>query len=86
MHVDFKITTWERVEIPENHEGEILEAIKSGKVKTANDIFDQFPSLDISCNKIHDVDEQMTPEENGGSSTIEVFEENGADDIWSNGD
>ena len=86
MHVDFKITTWERVEIPEDNKAEVLEAIKSGKVSTANDIFDQFPNLDISCNKMDDVDEQMSPEENGGSSTIEVFEEKGADDIWSNGD
>ena len=86
MHVDFKVKTWERVEIQEKYKDAVLKAIESGKITSANDIFEQFPSDDLSCNKLDDVDEQMSPTENGGCSTIEVFEENGKDDIWSNGD
>ena len=39
---------------------------------------------DIDCFKIADTDEQMTVEENGGNSTIEVLGEDG-ETIYSNG-
>jgi len=84
MHVDFKVTTWERVEIPAEHEAEIMEAISNGKITSANDIFEQFPSDELTCDKLDDVDEQMTPEENGGCNTIEAFD--GRELLWGNGD
>ena len=73
MHVDFKITTWERVEVPKEHEEEILSKIKDGTITSANDMFDHLD--DITCEKLTDVDEQMTPQENGGCSTVEVWED-----------
>jgi hypothetical protein len=81
MHVDFKITTWERVEIPEGKEPMVRDLIKNGLVESASDLFDHLD--DITCEKLTDVDEQMTPEENGGCSTIEIWE--GVKNIWENG-
>jgi hypothetical protein len=79
MKVDFKITTWERVEIPEENKDEVFAKIKDGTITSANDLFDltleNGKQMDLSCNKLIDVDEQMTVEENGGCSTIEVLDE-----------
>ena len=81
MHVDFKTTIWERVEIPKEHEEEILEKIKDGTITSANTLFNYQPKdgkgyLDLDCEKLGDTSEQMTVEENGGCSTIEVWEDN----------
>jgi hypothetical protein len=81
MDFDFKITTWERITVPEEHEQKILEKIKSGEITTSNDIFDLFE--DSQMNILSEVEEQMSVEENGGCSTIEVFD--GTKRIYQNG-
>jgi hypothetical protein len=82
MNFDFKITTWERVTVPEVHEEKILEGIKKGEITSANDIFNILNEADYTI--IPEVEEQMTVEENGGSSTIEVMNDDG-DLVWGNG-
>jgi hypothetical protein len=79
MKFQFKITTWEEVTVPEYLEGQVLEAVESGKIESAQDVFDWLSEngheVDAECSKIDDVDEQMTVEENGGQSTIEVLDD-----------
>lgn len=78
MNFDFKITTWERVNVSEEHEDIVLEAIKSGEISSAADVFDFLADkgdMNVETNTILETDEQMTVEENGGSSTIEVMDE-----------
>ena len=74
MHIDFKITTWDRVHILSQDEDEILLAIKNGELTSQQD----FTLLDVegSWEKLDEVDEQMTPFENGGCATLEVHDEN----------
>jgi hypothetical protein len=97
MHIDFKITTWERVEIPKGMEREIFSKIEDGTISSANGLFSFTPTdgsgyLDLTCEKLEDTDEQMTPEENGGCSTIEVWEQVTVKDnkpmqcTWQNGE
>jgi len=78
MHIDFKISTWERVEIPEEYEEEIRAKIKDGSITSANQVFNYETGdgiiADLQCNKLDDTDEQLSVEENGGNSTIEVWE------------
>ena len=38
MHVDFKITNWERVEFSDELEGEVLEAFKKGDIRDMDDL------------------------------------------------
>ena len=85
MKVDFKVTTWERVEVPEEHKESVLEAIKSGEISTAQDIFNFLVDDDggLSCHKLDETDEQMTVDENGGNSTIEVLD--GEEYVFHNG-
>lgn len=83
MDFEFKITTWEKVTVDEKHEEMIKEKIINGEITSANDIF-KFVE-DATCEKIDDVDEQMTLEENGGMSTIEIFNDDN-ELIWQNGE
>lgn len=81
MNIDFKITTWERVTVPIEHEKKVLKAIKKSKITCSNDIFDIIDNINIEL--LDEVTEQMTVKENEGNSTIEVMDDNGKI-IWSN--
>lgn len=84
MHVDFKITTWERVEISDEIADEVLKQLKSGESSTANDLCDKFPDEAIYSGEIPDTSVQMTIEENDGAATIEFFSEPRSDASWTN--
>jgi hypothetical protein len=85
MQFDFKITTWERVEASSDEKGqEILKGIKDGTITSAEAIFEIDPNA--QCQKLADTDEQLTVEENGGQTTIEVLDKyNGGETIYQNG-
>lgn len=95
MHVDFKITTWERVEVPEGKEEEILQAIKDGKITSAEELCQYDPENIDGSEHLVNCDEQMSLEKNEGFSTIEVISNDsdsvhpiasvGNEVIWQNG-
>jgi hypothetical protein len=72
MDFDFKITTWERVTVNTEDEQRVLDGIKDGSIRTAQDIFTAVG--DANLKKLDEVDETMSVSENGGCSTIEVAE------------
>ena len=79
MHVDFKITTWERCELPDDLTPEEIETIKE-KIKTG--IISCYNDLEEECGVPHNeiilgVEEYMTPEDNGGCSTVEFYNAKG---------
>ena len=87
MEFDFKITTWERVTVRGENEQEVLQAIKNGEIESANDIYDFLADkgvMNVDCEKLTQVDEQMSVEDNDGASTIEVLDSAGKT-IFSNG-
>jgi len=86
MDFDFKITAWERVNVNEEDEGKVLQAIKDGKIKSSNDVYEflGYQTKGIDCHKIDDTEEQMTLERNNGYTTIDVIDDEG-DSIWQNG-
>jgi len=73
MYVDFKITCWERVTIPEEYKDEIQEKIKDGTIETANELI-EYLEAGIYEGMVEETEETMTPEENGGCATIEMGE------------
>ena len=88
MHVDFKIEAWERVKIPENQEEAVLEALKTGKVQTSNDLVNFLADKGGADydGMIPETEEQMCIEENDGQSTIQFYPEHkGSDPSWENG-
>lgn len=82
MHVDFKITTWERVYVPDGKEDEFMELLKNRSIESAFDMFIQ----DENCwiERVDEADEQMTPEENGGCSTLEVYLDKCTEPVFTN--
>lgn len=86
MYLDFKVTSWERVYVPEELSKQVEEKLKSGEIKTANDAIGLFEDKGVYYEgHIEEVEEQMTVEENGGCSTIELIEDDGEDPIFKNG-
>ena len=79
MHIDFKVTTWERVEILEEKKEHVLKLLKEGKVSCSNDLYNEQSESEgytnYNCELLIDTSEQMSVEENKGSSTIEVWEQ-----------
>lgn len=79
MHVDFKITTWERCHLPDDLSPEQIEEIQD-KIKKG--VITCYSDLEEECGvdtteKLLEVDEYMTPGENDGQATIELHLENG---------
>lgn len=79
MHVDFKITTWERCELPDDLSPD---QIKDLKRKIENGIITNWEDLDEEVGITHtemlpESEEYMIPEENGGCATIELHLERG---------
>ena len=79
MHIDFKVTLWERIYIPKGKEEKVKELIKKGYITDGDDLYSWFhdnddeQGRDLVNETLYDTTEQMTPEENNGSSTIEVI-------------
>jgi len=77
MYLDYKCTVWRRIHIPDdkNDKDYILEKLKQG----AEPLF-----TDAEYETLYDTSEDMTVEENGGSSTIELFD--GDELLFKNGE
>lgn len=77
MKFDFKITTWERVEVPEELEAAVLAKIESGDIWTTNQVLEFVEDMGgrADWEIIPECEEYITPEENGGAATIEVMED-----------
>lgn len=73
--IDTKLTIWDRM-VFETKE-QMLEAkamLESGELKTGLEVSDHFG---LSAEIQLDTQEEITPEENNGSSTLEIFDEEG---------
>ena len=84
MYIDYKVTVWKRIHFNENtNPKKIIQVIEEGGL---GDVFDEELGF-VEQETLYETGEEITPEENGGCSTIEVYEnDNPADDlIWSNG-
>jgi len=78
MNIDFKITAWERVSIPDEHKDLILEKLKSKEIESSNELIEFCQSLNPEIDStfegtIPETDEQMLVSENGGEATIELL-------------
>jgi len=77
MKVDFKIETWESVEIPIEKEAIVLKALTDGKIQTANDLIDLLGDDADYKGMIPEIEQQMLPVENDGQATIEFINDDG---------
>ena len=84
MEIDFKITTWERVTIPQELEKEVIKAIENEEITCSDDLIKLF-GFEVCFYEgiLLDVSAQMTVEQNGQKATIEVLNDKG-DTIFDN--
>jgi len=84
MHEDVKVSVWKRIELPESAtKEEIIKALDLGE-EGINDLFDTYDNL--GYDEIENTEETLTPEDNGGQETIELYciDEKGDGPIWTN--
>ena len=84
MYIDYKVTLWKRVHFNKNTNLEKI--IQAMEEKGLEGVFDDELGF-VEQEILYDTEEEMTPEENGGYSTVEVYAEGKFVDnlIWSNG-
>ena len=82
MYIDYKVTVWKRVHFNEStNPKKVIQVLEEGF-----DVFDEELGF-VEQETLYETVEAMTPEENGGWSTIEVYEEDNDfinNLIWSN--
>jgi len=84
MHVDVKVSVWKRIELPESAtKEEIIKVLEFGELGI-DDLFETYADLDY--NEVENSEETLTPEDNGGQETIELYcsDEKGDGPIWTN--
>ena len=84
MYIDYKVTVWRRVYFNEDTDSKkVIQVLEEDGLGYVFDEELGFVEQEI----LYETEEDMTPEENGGCSTIEVHENNNPVDdlIWSNG-
>jgi hypothetical protein len=89
MFIDYKTTVWERFEIEDQDKDLLLEFLKENPEASAMDIYTWYCDNggDPHCETIEGTSEEMSVEENGGSSTLEIVSEtyDGNKMIYQNG-
>lgn len=86
IHIDSKITIWDRFSIDEEHKEALMEFLKENPDITASDIT-QWASdngIEGEHSTLTDTGEELTPAENKGASTIEVVEDALGGIVWEN--
>ena len=83
MQIDFKITTWERISVPQELQEAVTKAIANEEITCADDLIEMFGDDCFNEGILSDVSQQMTIEENDHNATIEVLNDKG-DTIFDN--
>lgn len=85
MYLDFKITTWERLYVPEDLQQEIKEQLENGNLQTANDVIHKYEHKGVYMEGyISETDETMSVDDNDGQPTIELLNDDGEEPIFKN--
>ena len=85
-NIDFKIATWERVNIDDETFDIIKPLLENGDIKNSSDLIDYCVKNNLEYGfdgVIMECDHQMTVEENGDNYTIEVYGDS-SEVIWKN--
>jgi hypothetical protein len=83
-HIDIKVTMWQRLHFGDTADMNIaIQKLEEGYLPAE---LCNIGSLDFTeCETLFDTEEFIMPSENGGQSTIEVYEgENNQECIWDN--
>ncbi len=79
-HIDIKVSVWQRIQIPD--EVKISDVIEYFKNHDGTGSIDKIGIDASTYETLHDTETELTPEDNGGMSTVEILMDK--DTIWSN--
>jgi hypothetical protein len=83
-HLDFKISSWKRIYIPDDKVEEVIEKLKNGDVDTPYDLVEEEGIYFNPSGHDEECEEPLTVEENDGASTQELYDNDG-NIIYKNG-
>lgn len=76
-HLDFKISSWKRVFVPDHKIQETIEKLKKGDYETPYELMDEEGYYDSTSFDDQVCEEPLSPEVNFGCSTQELYDDNG---------
>ena len=83
MYIDVKETIWHRLQIPEQYQIKVFEMLLKGKTyENVCKMLDD-NGVDIGVEYLFDTCESLTPEQNNGKPTVELFDDNDIS-AWNN--
>ena len=77
-HLDFKVTCWKRLAIPDDKVEEVIKRLKDSDCCEVYDLTDILGVYEINDGPDTECEEPMIPSENGGGATQELFDSEGA--------
>lgn len=80
-YFDIKVSVWQRINIPDNVKLEdVIEYFKKN-ISTHN--IDEIGIDNSTYENLIDTEEELTPKDNGGCSTVEIYNDH-ANKVWDN--
>ena len=76
-HLDFKITSWKRLAIPDDKVEEVIKRLKESDCDEVYDLTDIEGVYFVQDGPDAECEEPMIPSENLGSATQEIYDSNG---------
>jgi len=83
-HLDFKVTVWKRIHIPDNRVDEVIEKLKSGVDETPYNLLEDDDFYYNPQGVDEESEEAISVSENGEQSTQEIYNSVG-EIIYKNG-
>lgn len=83
-YLDFKITSWKRIHIPDEKVEEVIQKLKEGDCDAPYDLLEEKGIYFDVTGPDEECEEPLTIEENGGASTQEIYNTDG-EIIYRNG-
>jgi hypothetical protein len=77
-HLDFKVTSWKRLAIPDDKVDEVIKRLKESDCCEVYDIQDIKGVYFVEQGVDEECEEPMIPNENGGGATHELYNSEGA--------
>jgi hypothetical protein len=87
MKIDYKISTWERFEIEDEHKDDLFSFLKDNPNANGIDIHNWYLGLGGNpyVETMSGTEDCMTPKNNGGFATLAIYEDPNEDAIFLNG-
>lgn len=84
INVDFKVSVWERVQLPDKHLSEALDLLKSNKLNTSNELYEHFIDEAEYKGYIDETEEAFVSSDGSSTITLDLSTEDGTTTLWNN--